>query len=108
MDPPLATTIVSVVYRVFRDPAAPGYTTGMEHLFKDCQQITRENGWEGPWELTHWGRLTEEVLRTPNLQLEDLPKVTNEEGARGTNLHYRVTSLDAYRKWESKAKAKTK
>ncbi|KAE8299792.1 hypothetical protein D5F01_LYC02210 [Larimichthys crocea] len=89
-----------------RDPAQPGYTTGLEMLTDDDRQQAREKGWEGPWELTTWGRLIEEVVQSPSIPTEELPEVPREEGARGTNLYYFVTGLDAWGNSGAKAKAK--
>ncbi|KAE8281789.1 hypothetical protein D5F01_LYC19172 [Larimichthys crocea] len=97
---------VPLVMRVFRDPAQPGYTTGLETLTDDDRQQAREKGWEGPWELTTWGRLIEEVVQSPSIPTEELPEVPREEGARGTNLYYFVTGLDAWGNSGAKAKAK--
>lgn len=92
--PPLATTQVPQVIRVYRDPKSPNYTTGLERLPDLTRREAQEKGWEGPWELTHWGRPIEEVVRDLHLKLEELPEVPREEGARHTNLHYSTTSLD--------------
>ncbi|KAE8278063.1 hypothetical protein D5F01_LYC23878 [Larimichthys crocea] len=97
---------VPLVMRVFRDPAQPGYTTGLETLMDDDRQQAREKGWEGPWELTTWGKLIEEVVQSPSIPTEELPEVPREEGARGTNLYYSVTGLDAWGNSGAKAKAK--
>ncbi|KAE8278085.1 hypothetical protein D5F01_LYC23842 [Larimichthys crocea] len=104
--PPFSTNQVPLVMRVFRDPAQPGYTTGLETLTDDDRQQAREKGWEGPWELTTWGKLIEEVVQSPNIPTEELPEVPREEGARGTNLYYFVTGLDAWGNSGAKAKAK--
>lgn len=106
--PPFNTNQVPLVLRVFRDPATPGYTTGLEKLPDDVREKAKENGWEGPWELTTWGKLIEEVVTDSSIQTEELPDVPKEEGARGTNLYYSVTGLDAWGSSGAKAKAKNK
>lgn len=104
--PPLATCQVPLVVRVFRDPASPGYTSGMDELPEDARELAQVEGWEGPWELTTWGRLIEEVISRTDVPLEDLPDVPREEGARGTNLYYYTTGIDAWGHPGAKAKMK--
>ncbi|KAM3583198.1 uncharacterized protein V6R79_020085 [Siganus canaliculatus] len=104
--PPLATYQVPLVLRVFRDPAMPGYTSGMDQLPDDVRELAQAEGWEGPWELTTWGKLIEEVINSEHVPLEDLADVPREEGARGTRLYYYTTGLDAWGHPGAKAKMK--
>ncbi|KAK9517555.1 hypothetical protein VZT92_022917 [Zoarces viviparus] len=52
-------------------------------------------GWMGPWELTSWSRLIEDVFCDSTVPIHDLAPVPVEAGARGTNLLYSITALDA-------------
>lgn len=104
--PPLATDQLPLVLRVFRDPATPGYTSGMDELSDDVRELAQATGWEGPWELTTWGRLIGEVVSRTDVPLEDLPNVPREEGARGTNLYYYTTGIDAWGHSGAKSKMK--
>lgn len=46
------------------------------------------------------------MVKNPDLPSEELPEVPKEEGARGTNLYYCVTGIDAWGNSGAKAKAK--
>lgn len=58
------------MFRVYRDPAEPGYTTGLGNLPDDVQESARIKGWLGPWQLTTSGRLVTDVALDPNIPLE--------------------------------------
>ncbi|GLD70798.1 uncharacterized protein AKAME5_002211700, partial [Lates japonicus] len=106
-NPLLGTAQLPQVIRVYRDLTKPGYTTGMEKLGDEEREAAHEKGWEGPWELTTWGKLIGEVLKDPEAVLEYLPEVPREEGARTTSLHYTGTSLDAWGEPGARAKSKS-
>lgn len=53
-------------------------------------------GWDVSWEITNWGNLIEEVVKNQDAPLEDLSEVPREEGAKGTNLYFWTTGLDAW------------
>lgn len=93
---PLDTIQVPMVMRVYRDPALPDSRTGLEYLREAEREQAHAAGWDGPWELTNWGRLIKEVLTDPKIPTEELPPVPREDGARSTNLYYCVTGLDAW------------
>lgn len=42
--PPLATTQVKLVMRVYRDPAGPGYPLGLEKMSDDMRDLAGDNG----------------------------------------------------------------
>jgi len=59
---------------VYRDPAAPGYTSGIERIPDFQKKAAAEGGWEEPWELTSWGDLIMEVVRAPKVRTVALPR----------------------------------
>lgn len=95
-DEPITADQTLLVLRVHQDPTRPDDTSGLELLPDDVKALTRNNGWEGPWELTTWGKLIKEVIDNPHIPLEDLPEVPREEGTRGMNLYYQTTGLDTW------------
>lgn len=92
------------VMRVYRDLAGPGYTSGLEKFPDDMRELAQENGWDGPWEITTLGELIEEVVKNQDTPLEYLSKVPQEEGARGKNLHFWTTGLNAWGKTGAKTR----
>lgn len=104
---PLAAIQVPPVLRVYRDPETPGYTIGVERLQEDQQERAETQGWKGPWELTTWSNLIEEVLMDPSLPVQELGPVPREEGAQETNLCYSATSLNAWVNPGARTKSKS-
>lgn len=41
---PLAMTQVQLVMKVYRDPAGPGYPSGLEKMFDDMRDLAGDNG----------------------------------------------------------------
>lgn len=62
--------------------------------------------WEGPWELTTWGRLIKEVIDRPDLEMRDIKPVPKEEGVRGTNFYYSTNAIDGWASSGERAKEK--
>lgn len=107
-NPPMDTIQVSQLIRVYRKQDELGAGKGIEQLPDDERQLAQQGGWLGPWELTTWAKLVEEVMNSPDSVLEDLPKAPREEGIRGSKLYYFTTGLDAWACTSIKAKGKTR
>jgi len=106
--PPVGATHHMKGFRVYRDPAAPGYTSGIERIPDSQKRVAAEGGWEGPWELTSWGDLIMEVVRVPEVRMVALPPVPKETRTRTNSLLYIATSLDAWGSQVAQPWAKTK
>jgi len=95
-------------FRVYRDPVAPGYTSGIEWVPDIQKKAAAEGGWQGPWELTSWGDLIMEVARASEVQMVTLAPVPKETGIRTNSLLYIATNLDAWGSHAAQPRAKTK
>lgn len=91
-EPPLSTVQITLVLRVHWGPTRPDYTSGLELLSADVEDLTRKKQLGGLWELTTWGRLIKEVINNPHSPLEDLLEVPREDGTQRTNLEHIVTA----------------
>lgn len=90
---PIVMFQVPVLFRVYRDPMATDYKEKPEEWTDSMNKEAIRNRWMGPWELTTWGKLIEEVIRNPQIRLQEGTGVP-EEGStqiKSVCLHHRPT-----------------